>query len=507
VNRAAPVISRAADADSEHYVLQALYRLSLDVRRALGESPRAIASTPGPTTRSLPAYQAYAQSEAVRHQWDEQIALRKRALESDPGFVDAWAALALSYQTFGSYREARKCAAEAHRLAAGLPEQARLLKEILYLDTLFDYDAVAERLKGYRRLYPLDDQGANWLGWLYLVVVQDPAAAEEPLRVAYEVQPDENDLDMLSDCLMRQGKASEIERLGINFASRTGLNSSPVLTDLYLAFLRRDLKESLALLDRIEREGAWPRFRASRFRPLVLLDAGRFRQAATAAAAVTWGEIARTARIEFHLATTRLLESWLALRRVRPHMSLHSETFTPFENDLVYLENLIVHSVESGQAEPLARVTAVHEAVERGSNSRFVREQIGFAHGTLALIRGQPARAREILAPLTRASKIQSRHHVVGRAYEALGLWREAASAYEEVVGNPHDRALYKPALWVLDQYRLGQIYERLGDGARARHWYGRFVDDWKDADPDIPELTTARRRLEVLGGPVPASD
>jgi serine/threonine protein kinase len=47
---------------------------------------------------------------------------------------------------------------------------------------------------------------------------------------------------------------------------------------------------------------------------------------------------------------------------------------------------------------------------------------------------------------------------------------------------------------------RLAGIYDRLDDIARARHWYERFLSDWKDADPDIPEIVEARRRLVSLG-------
>ena len=50
-----------------------------------------------------------------------------------------------------------------------------------------------------------------------------------------------------------------------------------------------------------------------------------------------------------------------------------------------------------------------------------------------------------------------------------------------------------------LDQFRLAQVYEQLGDTDRARHWYERFLDDWKDADPDIPEVIEARERLASL--------
>ena len=34
----------------------------------------------------------------------------------------------------------------------------------------------------------------------------------------------------------------------------------------------------------------------------------------------------------------------------------------------------------------------------------------------------------------------------------------------------------------------------------RARHWYERFLTDWKDADADIPELIEAKKRMAALG-------
>ena len=47
----------------------------------------------------------------------------------------------------------------------------------------------------------------------------------------------------------------------------------------------------------------------------------------------------------------------------------------------------------------------------------------------------------------------------------------------------------------------LARVYEKLDDTDRARHWYERFTEDWKDADPDIPELIEARERLEEMKG------
>jgi len=59
--------------------------------------------------------------------------------------------------------------------------------------------------------------------------------------------------------------------------------------------------------------------------------------------------------------------------------------------------------------------------------------------------------------------------------------------------------------IFALEQHRLAGIYERLGNTERARHWYGRFLNDWKNADPGAPGVEDAKRRLAALGGPLPA--
>ena len=105
------------------------------------------------------------------------------------------------------------------------------------------------------------------------------------------------------------------------------------------------------------------------------------------------------------------------------------------------------------------------------------------------------------MEPLAKNSILLRRHRALGRTYEVLGLWARAAAEYETVVRNPYDKwwRWDNAALFVLDQFRLAGIYERLGEADRARHWYERFLDDWKDADPDIPEVIEARQRLASL--------
>jgi hypothetical protein len=45
----------------------------------------------------------------------------------------------------------------------------------------------------------------------------------------------------------------------------------------------------------------------------------------------------------------------------------------------------------------------------------------------------------------------------------------------------------------------LGKIYEKKERLRDARENYEKFLELWKDADPGIPEVTDAKKRLEAL--------
>jgi tetratricopeptide (TPR) repeat protein len=58
-------------------------------------------------------------------------------------------------------------------------------------------------------------------------------------------------------------------------------------------------------------------------------------------------------------------------------------------------------------------------------------------------------------------------------------------------------RALYYPKSF----YLLGTIYEKKGDTKQAIQNYEKFLDLWKNADLNIPELMNAKTRLAKLKG------
>jgi tetratricopeptide (TPR) repeat protein len=69
---------------------------------------------------------------------------------------------------------------------------------------------------------------------------------------------------------------------------------------------------------------------------------------------------------------------------------------------------------------------------------------------------------------------------------------------YVEMSGTNHsgvDRYYLAPVL-----YRLGELYESAGDAKLATEYYGRFVDLWANADPDLqPRVAEARKRIDHL--------
>jgi len=87
---------------------------------------------------------------------------------------------------------------------------------------------------------------------------------------------------------------------------------------------------------------------------------------------------------------------------------------------------------------------------------------------------------------------------VLARAYQQNGEIDNAIAEYERLVTiGPQNisRALIHP----LNYFRLAKLYVQKGATAKAADNYRRFLDLWKDADPGLPEVEDARKKLAGL--------
>jgi tetratricopeptide (TPR) repeat protein len=85
-----------------------------------------------------------------------------------------------------------------------------------------------------------------------------------------------------------------------------------------------------------------------------------------------------------------------------------------------------------------------------------------------------------------------------GLAYFDSGDLARARDEFEGVVACVPGRIDFGD-LYALSYYRLGTIHERQGNKTKAAENYRTFLDLWKDADPGLPEVEDARKRLAGL--------
>ncbi len=125
--------------------------------------------------------------------------------------------------------------------------------------------------------------------------------------------------------------------------------------------------------------------------------------------------------------------------------------------------------------------------------------------GELALARGD---TREAIRRLEQAVSLLSQRgslppppppHVpiwysLASAYLAAGQDDQAAEWFLRIVESGVERNL-RPVEFVRSFYFLGKIHENRGDMEKAREYYRRFFEYWKDGDIDRERVEEAKRK------------
>jgi tetratricopeptide (TPR) repeat protein len=86
----------------------------------------------------------------------------------------------------------------------------------------------------------------------------------------------------------------------------------------------------------------------------------------------------------------------------------------------------------------------------------------------------------------------------VARAFLKKGETGKAIDEYERLV-SPDSAAREKALVHPFSRIRLAVLYEAKGDLDRAVEQYEILVKAWKGADPGLPEVAAARKKLTLL--------
>ena len=90
---------------------------------------------------------------------------------------------------------------------------------------------------------------------------------------------------------------------------------------------------------------------------------------------------------------------------------------------------------------------------------------------------------------------------VLGLAYDLAGNADSTVAIFERYVASVSTHRVFLDASFLAGIHkRLGELYDARRDPERAAEHYERFVELWKDADPELrPQVEEARRRLIEL--------
>lgn len=497
------------EADRKEGVLRSLSAAASRLRGRLGESLASIRQFGTPveeaTTASLEALQAYSVGRRTAREKGSpaDIPFYMRALELDPNFAAAHAALGVAYMNVGQPSVAAESLQKAYQLREHVSERERYRVSAYYYQAVTgELDKASEVYELWKQSYPREFAPCINLGLAHLWLGEyEKALAETQEAVGLEPT---NVLAYtnLAALLIKLGRADDAEGVLKRAASRNLVSGLLRMNTCYLAFLRGDSPV-------IERQLSEVRDKPGDEGPLLSLQSdteayygrqGRARElskrAAECALRAGSGEAAAGWLLNAALREAEFGNRAAARRLVREALAVSDG------RDAVMLAALA--SARSGDGATADRLLARLDADARSSviakywlpTIRAARE-IAAGHAPRALRLLDPVSRYELGSPPPMGLATLYPVYLRGEAWLMAGNGPAAAREFEKVVDHP-GLVLNFP-LGALSHLQLARARKLSGDPAAATRARNNFLSLWQSADPDIPILRQARGEQRAL--------
>ena len=508
------IVREQIEAESREQVLGRLGEGAARLREKLGESLGSIEHFAAPieqaTTPSLEAFKAYdlGRQRHFSGQYFEAIPLYRRAVELDPNFAIAHAALGITYSTAREYDLAARFSQRAFELRERVSERERFyISARYYVDVLDDGDRAIEVLELWKQTYPRDFVPRTNLAARYTAIGQHERALEEA-REGVRLNPDAGvayaSVAHSSICLDRYQDA----RAAIEHAVARKLEPPYSRYMLYgIAFLEGD---AMAMQEQVDHVAGTP------------TEAGMLAmQSATAAYA---GQVRKARQLTskaIELGTSRGLKEaaglysagdalWEAAYgncRDAKQTAARTLALTRGRAALSWSALALAMCGESSQTQRL-----VDEMRRRFPQDSFFNALwLPMTHAALEIHRGNPARAVELLQPAARGELGTNAAlwpaYVRGLAYLDQGAENEARAEFQKILDHrgvlaPKDFNPVAMTLYPLAHIGRARAAARAGDVEESRKAYEALLALWKDADSDLPILRAVKNEYRQLGIP-----
>jgi eukaryotic-like serine/threonine-protein kinase len=496
------------EAARKENVLAALGHAASRLRTALGESLPSVRKFEAParvTTASLDALKSYSVGLRVASTQGDapSIPFFKHALELDPQFALANAALGSRYSNLDQPSLALEYAIKAYQLRDGVTERERLVIVALYFRVNGELEQSTQTLEMWKAEYPRDSRPHGSLGVNYYYRGQYEKSAaewEEVLRLVPDDVSAYENLSIVYLALNRVDAAQSLIRSGMARHLDSGelrrirylvefLRGNPGEMDQQLeSTMGKPGAEDLLLAAQSDTDSFFGRLSSSR----------RFLQRAVDSAtrsdlreeAALWQVVGSLTEAEFGNRS-------VAIGEVRVALSLAAGRNVKILGALA-----LARAGDSVNAEAIA---AELEA-DNSKNTVWMLYRLPSIKAAIALSRGNPRRALEILEParpyelgIPTPSGLAPLYppYLRGQAYLLLRDGGAAALEFQKILDHP-GIAPNLP-LRALAQLQLARAAVVAKDVAAARSAYRDFLALWKDADSNVPVFIAARSELARL--------
>jgi len=511
----AVLVALRENARDDGAIIEAVDRLSGKLRERIGESLKTIrASEPleHVTTGSLEALRKYSQAQKANDagQFGRAVSLLEEAISLDTTFAMAYRKLAVVLtNTDAAPSRIAEAAAKAFRHRDRLTPLERYLAEgFYYYRAEFDLSKVES---AYRSALELDPENYVALNNLALALsgMRRFAEAESLTLRGIAVVPNATLYLNATSAQVGQGKLAEAARTVESFAAKAPNNPISFFLRARLAEARRDFDGAEAIVrtqaqlapDLAIQEGtAYALAHLSLVRGR-LADAERDAHTAMDLSeqrglpGSSVGYAVMLAMIELHYRNA----PDAARRGVEEALRRHPLASIPAADRPYPL--LAWFYAEAGQPERAREVLAEYDA----SVPDAFRRRQPLRHAAAAAVALAEGRVQDAISAY-RTWYAEDNCAVcglfeLGRAYERAGEGDSAIAVYERAVATPGLVRLFEEAPTLAATYRnLGELYEERGDRDKARDYYGRFLNLWKNADRELqPQVRDVKQRLERL--------
>ena len=508
-------------------ILVALDEMCKELRSHLGESISSIEESTVPlervTTSDLDALKAYSLGieRLASGQIDEGIVLLEWAMDRDPEFAMAYAKLGAIYSaTKGDLDKSSEYWSKALEFSHRLTD-----REKLYVEASSSWQkSPAEMIQAWSlmsNLYPDEAVGHHNLGLVYWNYENLLEEAEVAFEKASRIRHPWNFLSLHMLGYVRMG-LGDLDGSLQAYQEALGRSSNQLelgMADMYIATRRYDEAQQLLSSISPELPPAF-RFRGKRRSVAFHVDQGSFSRSVDVAREL----LEESGSGDYPGEELRSAAALLAVMEVQENKELFwgiLDKYTAYalaifdggevSSTIPVVEQLALLGKIAARNGGIDRAETIFGKIQPASvNSGFYFREalVGLLQAEIYLAQGKTSEALQLARQVSNRRELFQAHETLARIYRQNGQLEEAIEEYTWIIDH-RGRAFgenmsksfgkeFNVVDWALAHYHRAQLFEELGEQARAMTDYQLLRDYWESTSDDLPVLVDIKNKLSM---------